>query len=721
MQFKCDDNQEGRRCFHEKYPFAGVRAVIKRAYHQNLGVFSSSILLLCGSLFMNPNEGWTASEGAKTGSGRPLIIPNNAKITVLPQAGEEPPVESFESYQIRILRNQTHLQAEKIKALREELKEVTHKLHELKPQLFKRGDPEDQAKIANLTYQLGIKEEELVRLLEKNRNSERDIQQTAKKLVELETVKEALASMIEKQRVAKEQMITGFKKHVIGLKNNAAAEKNDLLKKIQAHQKTQEELEAHLGEKNQTIGRLDLIASHQNEQLNKKNINLQQLEAQLQDLYQNLVLLHEISAAHQWSGEETIQDLTATIEWEKGKNQHLQELNEETKWLSDLYDSSQEILKKEIDQLKAELEEQKKISKELEYAKADLELHQYELALLSAAHLDFHSEATDYVHYLVAAIELEQSRTQALENQFLILLGHQDSSHRYAEALEELVSQLDTLLANKQVELAESVEGQNDTIKNLLLHLHDAEQHIEFHQDQKQEIEGQLERWHLNQKSAEEALRIKNGELEEMLADEKWKSNSLMQDLAAYQQALEDRHTLLEERDALLEDRNGHIESLEKRQSDLYEKYNVHLAQLTSELEERTRDLLEKHAAIEQKYLEEKDQRQLHWQLSEQLKTELQEALEALAEADELEESETGSDSEYDLDADQLQNTLSAERERRLALEEEVQYVRSNFIRQHHNMRNLEDILKEANKKISLLEEQSQQQKELLQQFQQAE
>src|SRR5271154_4456166 len=76
-------------------------------------------------------------------------LPRSA-IIVPKSAGASPTEiqpESFESYQIRLLRNQNNLQAEKIKALREEVAEATRKLHELKPHLFTQGHPEDQAKI----------------------------------------------------------------------------------------------------------------------------------------------------------------------------------------------------------------------------------------------------------------------------------------------------------------------------------------------------------------------------------------------------------------------------------------------------------------------------------------------------------------------------------------------------------------------------------------------
>src|SRR5262245_736903 len=68
------------------------------------------------------------------------------------QAVEQP--ESFENYQIRILRNQNQIQTEKIKALREELTDLYQKMHELKPHLFAHADPNDQAKIATLGERL---------------------------------------------------------------------------------------------------------------------------------------------------------------------------------------------------------------------------------------------------------------------------------------------------------------------------------------------------------------------------------------------------------------------------------------------------------------------------------------------------------------------------------------------------------------------------------------
>ena len=66
---------------------------------------------------------------------------------------------SYENYQVRLLQDQNRKQANKIKALRQELLEKMHAMHEIKANLFKQeGDPRDKAKIADLSQRLEEKE-----------------------------------------------------------------------------------------------------------------------------------------------------------------------------------------------------------------------------------------------------------------------------------------------------------------------------------------------------------------------------------------------------------------------------------------------------------------------------------------------------------------------------------------------------------------------------------
>src|ERR1700733_12349196 len=125
-----------------------------------------------------------------------ILPPNEAKAS--PAAKSEAQPESFESYQIRILRNQNSLQTEKIKSLKEELLEVSRQLHEIKPQLFVQTSGADQAKIADLTLQLGQYKQDIDELHTKRVKLEAEQFEAGKKKRELETVKNALATFIEK-------------------------------------------------------------------------------------------------------------------------------------------------------------------------------------------------------------------------------------------------------------------------------------------------------------------------------------------------------------------------------------------------------------------------------------------------------------------------------------------------------------------------------------------
>lgn len=368
-----------------------------------------------------------------------LIVPKGGSDKTI-QAESQP--ESFESYQIRILRNQNQLQAEKIKVLREELAEVSQKLHELKPRLFAQSDPSDQQKIATLSEKLREKEELANQLTAAKTALERDFATVRKKLTEMETVKEALTAMIEKQRLAKDQSHTDFKKQLEEIRTTAANEKNSLLKSIQQHETTHEQLQAAVAAKTQDVSRLDEVATRLNVALTAKHEDLLALEARLLAVYHEMLSMSETHALKENATQDHVQTLTTVLEKNRKENRELRAFREEMKWLADLFNGSHAILSKQIDQLSASLNEERGVRTELQQIKGDLETQYKHLAKAYDENDRSRQDAFGQIQTLSAALESSQKRTEDLEQELAVLLSHQDAGQEYSDKLEQLIAGL---------------------------------------------------------------------------------------------------------------------------------------------------------------------------------------------------------------------------------------------------------------------------------------
>ena len=435
-----------------------------------------------------------------------LIIPKGAE-----KASEVQP-ESFESYQIRILRNQNQIQAEKIKALREELLETSQKLHDLKPQLFNKGDPADQERIADLTIQLGQKEEVLNRLSSSRRDMETELSHARKKLTELDTIKDALTAMVEKQRTAKEQNAQNYKTQIEEMRFSAEAERTALQNKIAQHEAQAERLKQAVADKHKTVQRLDAIANAQDETLSQKQRELLALENKALSLYDEILATTEAFSAIHAQKDSHINDLTNALGQEKQKTRELADYKEEMRWLSDLSITTQTAMGKEIRTLKDELEQEKAINAELAIAKAQLEQRRQELAILTASHSDHRHEMEALTTRLKNDLNGQQLRTEVLQNQFLGILAHQEASHYYAETLEGMVGDLDQLLEAKNQELATTNVANTQATGNLLLQLDQAQTSLEQHKGYREALESYLsllEKQHYVTTNANEANREK--------------------------------------------------------------------------------------------------------------------------------------------------------------------------------------------------------------------
>jgi chromosome segregation ATPase len=304
-------------------------------------------------------------------------------------AGEAQP-ESFESYQMRILRSQNQLQAEKIQTLRTELLEINQKLNELKPHLFKHGDPENEAKIGELNHQLAQQEQAIEKLANEKAYIQAELESNQKKMKEMETVKEALTAMVEAQRQAKEQNLAHFMKQLEEIHTTAENHKTELFNKILEHESHSEKLAQQVANKEQTIRRLDALAAQLNHLISKKDTELQQVKEHLLSLYDE----HLSLAEH---------------EGEKNAG---------------------------FTQLQAEHAAKKQ---ELEHRNNAYDLLQVEMY--------------GHLHQLISSLSLEREQTKQIEQDLITLYNHHEGDRAASEALRnELQQTLNDLQNQKQTE-----------------------------------------------------------------------------------------------------------------------------------------------------------------------------------------------------------------------------------------------------------------------------
>jgi myosin heavy chain 9/10/11/14 len=509
-----------------------------------LRVFSSfcfGYLILKGTNHLSGDYSSYPSQDSKASS----FIPSNDYT----MASEVQP-ESYESYQLRILRNQNYLQGEKIKGLREELYEITQKLHELKPHLFKHGDPVDQVKISQLTQLLGEKEETLNHLTEVKEELSHQLSSARKKLNEMETVKEALAAMVDLHRSAKEQHAADFKKQIEEIQLDAELNKSELLRKIEQHEAIQKNLKQELATKNLTSQRLDHLLTQMNLSLTLKEDEILNLEGHILSLYDEILQVSELHYILSQADNRQIQDLVATLDWEKTQTKKLQSWQEEIKWLSDVFIATKEVLLNETEQLKDAINNEQSKTADLIQTNEELSNHKEELVEIIENHERHLEQKSEYIQQLALIVESEKNRNQSLENELTGLLEDQKFADNRINLLETQLNEIDTLLIAKAEELDNANTESELNLATLLSHL-------DYSEANSKEVQANLEKSlnkhnqtvgtlfsHLDQTEQASTQHLNNylslnEKMEKMLEQQKEKENLLQKSLDETYEAYE--------------------------------------------------------------------------------------------------------------------------------------------------------------------------------------
>lgn len=410
--------------------------------------FSFIAVASLGMHFGFTEPAWSQSIIEK-GLETPIVIIPQSKQANNPYPDVQP--ESYESYQIRILRNQNNLQADKIRTLREEVMELNRKIHELTPHLFNKGDPADQEKIASLSLRLVEKEKEFTAMLQQKQHMEIEHAQSSKKLNEMETVREALASMIDKQRTSQIQSTAQFTKQIEDLRNLATEEKNQLIKKINDHETLQQKLHGEIAEKAQTILRLDAVATQQDYVLSANEQLIANLNVRILRLYDELLITASAYTLQQQIAQDQIAALVQTLDLEQTRGDQLHKFKNQMEWISDLYEATTTFLNDEIDSLKTRLNEQELINKELQIVKAELDSRKQEITWLLAAYNDYKTEANAYINVFGEAWSQQETEKNDQLKMVSGLLLHLDDAEMALDHQQTLQNELEELLAGTAV------------------------------------------------------------------------------------------------------------------------------------------------------------------------------------------------------------------------------------------------------------------------------
>lgn len=345
------------------------------------------------------------------------------------------------------------IQAKKIKELKRQLNTANIKLHDIKAQLFTKGDPTDRARLAEVCQELVEKErynEEFQRKIAELEN-ERNLRN--QKINRMEQTIDALASMTDTQRETKEKAIFNLQSQIERLEEDAKREREELQKTLAELEEANYDLQEAVADKLATIKNLEEEISWQYGLLQEKDKDLQSQsklyalsEDHLQDEMNNLSEALEIEMLKNQS---LTTELEVAISREKAQEQY-------TKSLENQLDMNKNLSDKEKDQWNREM---------VNLAKEYMEL-QGILDVYAHSHDHFSSKQTK----LAALVREEKSKSEALREELEIALAAADSEQQKGLCIEEelhatahKIHEMEDELKRKQ-DLIESKQQELDTL-----------------------------------------------------------------------------------------------------------------------------------------------------------------------------------------------------------------------------------------------------------------
>jgi hypothetical protein len=328
-------------------------------------------------------------------------------------------------------------------------------------------------------------------------------------------------------------------------------------------------------------------------------------------------------------------------------------------WISDLYEGSVALLNDEIDILTTEIGEYRQINEELRMARALLETQKEELNRQLAAQLDYSDKTDQQVEGLSNALAAEQDKNDDLKNLEKDLKEQLKASDCHARELETCLMEAETLLTAKQEELD--------------LDILYADQAALANQNQILEKDSYIKALQDAHASYQQAMKEQLDELTFALQEEKIRAQLL--------ETTQERVSALELDNIVLADENVRLSQLlnQEQESNLLAREQSNLQEIF--IESLQNDLAEVQQKVEQ---------------LAGLEEEFEVYQDTIRQRNEL--------------ISKIEEELEIEKSIHLALQDDLQYARRNYVQEHSSRRNLELILQEAQSKINEMEKKFSQQ-----------
>lgn len=619
-----------------------------------------------------------------------------------------------ESLPLKVLHAQNKLQAQQITALKIELNETAHRLHEIQLSLLSAKQASNDNKILNLQAALDEKGEENHKLQALLSTLQVLIEDNDLKMTHMEQTIDSLTDMLEQHQMKKEKTTEVYAKRVENLQEAFQVEKEELVKSIHALEFSQGQLKTELGEHYAEIVRLE-------EELAKHHHAFSEKEGEL------LSLAATLEAANR-ERQENEAHLTYHIEAAETSHQHLrnefeQKLADEklavTKVKEDLFQAQTILTEKEValeqlnfqmDALKGELtslqneqrlaiEDRKNIALEFDQHKETHALLQSELASLR---VDHHTEQRNLREQLSSTQEkLAQAeenhltasqKVETLSEQLFQATNRLDSKEqewltahtKTKTELEQLREQITTQLAELQsrneqlVEIRNDYQQQKEATEQLTIALNEAKNEIELKNLQiAEDLEKIAALTQISGTKEEELVNLKSAgqqKVEEHISA----LERLQEELAHTKHLLETQLTNLEttqKENVLANNQIQELQSLLEQTKQENKEASEKMAELQAALEDNKTEnsnaqdkVLELQVALEDARLENADTKVKFEELQASLEQSKDEHLNVTTRANELQSALEKHEKHLSL----LQEELNAEKQGRLTAEQQV-------------------------------------------------
>ncbi|NGX42955.1 MAG: Chromosome partition protein Smc [Chlamydiae bacterium] len=441
----------------------------QRTTNVALGVLMIVALGLIGFEVITSQVSKVNNEIVQKGSNKSLLIvskDNDWEETGL-KSGHATDWNDTDVGEIVAIKETNRLQTSRIKELKRKIVEADHKLHEMKSQLFTKGDPAERARLAEICQALAEEKHTNEDLLDRIAVLEIENLTSEQKFARMESIIEALAAMTETQRTTKEQAIFSLQAKIDQIQEEAREEREEFTQEFEEYGKAQDELRESIssGLNNQLQ---DLATALEVEILKSNSFqddlqSLKEEQSGLQDYSQSLETL--------------LRQIEKQAEGDRSQySTYLQALTKEyvnLQGLTDVYTATLNVLEKTQQELSDQYSEERtraeKLLLDLDIALSKIDTGQQHSLYLEDVLNDATKEVT--------------SLKETLEENSEILALFQDTIADKKDFIQDLESRIDDLTTELERERVENEEDHQTFVEDTSNKLNALESAITEKQD----------------------------------------------------------------------------------------------------------------------------------------------------------------------------------------------------------------------------------------------